>query len=214
MPLSIDPLVTKQKRSKVTGSRCKQVQRLYNKIVSLFQGIADLIPLGKFTDTIILAVSRQPHFALMHRFPSPRSPRSPSAASTWRTSSIFKLTRWTSSLNCSLDTSTIAIPFSTISFSRSFAYRRARRAFAVTVCPLVNVFKCSRRSSCISFMRRSRAKTVGPLRTRPPNCISAPLTPALGISPLNFSRCSSVRAEPNRAKTTIARYSRTSSLIF
>ncbi|CAF3770813.1 unnamed protein product [Adineta steineri] len=49
--------VTKQKRAKVTGAKCKQVQILYNKIVSLFQGIADLMPLGKFTDTIILAIS-------------------------------------------------------------------------------------------------------------------------------------------------------------
>lgn len=54
---SKDPLVTKQKRSKVTGTKCKQVQVLYNKIVSLFQGITDLIPLGKYPDTIILAVS-------------------------------------------------------------------------------------------------------------------------------------------------------------
>src|SRR5277367_2796498 len=53
----LDPLLTKQKRSKVTGTKCKQVQILYNKIVSLFQGITDLIALGKFTDTIILAVS-------------------------------------------------------------------------------------------------------------------------------------------------------------
>ena len=53
----LDPLLTKQKRSKVTGAKCKQVQLLYNKIVSLFQGITDLMPLGKFTDTIILAVS-------------------------------------------------------------------------------------------------------------------------------------------------------------
>ncbi|CAF3680836.1 unnamed protein product [Rotaria sordida] len=54
---SKDPLLTKQKRSKITGTKCKQVQILYNKIVSLFQGIADLMPLGKFTDTIILAIS-------------------------------------------------------------------------------------------------------------------------------------------------------------
>jgi hypothetical protein len=53
----LDPLLTKQKRSKVTGTKCKQVQILYNKIVSLFQGITDLIALGKYTDTIILAVS-------------------------------------------------------------------------------------------------------------------------------------------------------------
>ncbi|UJR32054.1 hypothetical protein I4U23_019522 [Adineta vaga] len=52
-----DPHVTKQKRSKVTGAKCKQVQLLYNKIVSLFQGIVDLMPLGKFTDTIVLAIS-------------------------------------------------------------------------------------------------------------------------------------------------------------
>ncbi|CAF4014399.1 unnamed protein product, partial [Rotaria sordida] len=52
---SKDPLLTKQKRSKVTGTKCKQVQILYNKIVSLFQGITDLMPLGKYTDTIILA---------------------------------------------------------------------------------------------------------------------------------------------------------------
>jgi hypothetical protein len=50
-------LLTKQKRSKVTGTKCKQVQILYNKIISLFQGITDLLPLGKFPDTIILAVS-------------------------------------------------------------------------------------------------------------------------------------------------------------
>ncbi|CAF3970501.1 unnamed protein product, partial [Rotaria sordida] len=54
---SKDPLLTKQKRSKVTGTKCKQVQILYNKIVSLFQGITDLMPLGKYTDTIILAIS-------------------------------------------------------------------------------------------------------------------------------------------------------------
>ena len=54
---SKDPLLTKQKRSKVTGSKCKQVQILYNKIVSLFQGITDLMPLGKYPDTIILAIS-------------------------------------------------------------------------------------------------------------------------------------------------------------
>jgi cohesin loading factor subunit SCC2 len=54
----LDPLLTKQKRSKVTGTKCKQVQILYNKIVSLFQGIADLMPLGKYTDTIILAVRK------------------------------------------------------------------------------------------------------------------------------------------------------------
>jgi cohesin loading factor subunit SCC2 len=54
---SNDPLLTKQKRSKVTGTKCKQVQILYNKIVSLFQGINDLIPLAKYTDTIILAIS-------------------------------------------------------------------------------------------------------------------------------------------------------------
>ncbi|CAF3667344.1 unnamed protein product [Rotaria sp. Silwood1] len=54
---SKDPLLTKQKRSKTTGTKCKQVQILYNKIISLFQGIADLMPLGKFTDTIILAIS-------------------------------------------------------------------------------------------------------------------------------------------------------------
>jgi hypothetical protein len=53
----LDPLLTKQKRAKATGAKCKQVQVLYNKIISLFQGIADLMPLGKFTDTIILAVS-------------------------------------------------------------------------------------------------------------------------------------------------------------
>jgi hypothetical protein len=57
-------LLTKQKRSKVTGTKCKQVQILYNKIVSLFQGIADLIPLGRFTDTIILAVSSLPSLPL------------------------------------------------------------------------------------------------------------------------------------------------------
>jgi len=55
--LFLDPLLTKQKRSKVTGTKCKQVQILYNKIISLFQGITDLIPLGKYPDTIILAVS-------------------------------------------------------------------------------------------------------------------------------------------------------------
>jgi hypothetical protein len=55
--LFLDPLLTKQKRSKVTGTKCKQVQILYNKIVSLFQGITDLMPLGKYPDTIILAVS-------------------------------------------------------------------------------------------------------------------------------------------------------------
>jgi cohesin loading factor subunit SCC2 len=54
---SNDPLLTKQKRSKVTGTKCKQVQILYNKIVSLFQGINDLIPLGKYIDTIILSIS-------------------------------------------------------------------------------------------------------------------------------------------------------------
>ncbi|CAF3774513.1 unnamed protein product [Rotaria socialis] len=54
---SKDPSLTKQKRSKVTGTKCKQVQILYNKIVSLFQGITDLMPLGKYTDTIILAIS-------------------------------------------------------------------------------------------------------------------------------------------------------------
>jgi len=54
---SKDPLLTKQKRSKVTGTKCKQVQILYNKIVSLFQGITDLMPLGKYPDTIILAIS-------------------------------------------------------------------------------------------------------------------------------------------------------------
>ena len=54
---SKDPTLTKQKRSKVTGTKCKQVQILYNKIVSLFQGITDLIPLGKYPDTIILAIS-------------------------------------------------------------------------------------------------------------------------------------------------------------
>ena len=54
---SKDPLLTKQKRSKVTGSKCKQVQILYNKIVSLFQGVTDLMPLGKYPDTIILAIS-------------------------------------------------------------------------------------------------------------------------------------------------------------
>ena len=42
-----DPLLTKQKRSKVTGPKCKQVQLLYNKIVSLFQGITDLICIRK-----------------------------------------------------------------------------------------------------------------------------------------------------------------------
>jgi hypothetical protein len=55
--LFLDPLLTKQKRSKVAGTKCKQVQILYNKIISLFQGITDLIPLGKYPDTIILAVS-------------------------------------------------------------------------------------------------------------------------------------------------------------
>ncbi|CAF0741644.1 unnamed protein product [Adineta steineri] len=54
---SKDPSLTKQKRSKVTGTKCKQVQILYNKIVSLFQGITDLMPLGKYPDTIILAIS-------------------------------------------------------------------------------------------------------------------------------------------------------------
>ncbi len=54
---SKDPLLTKQKRSKVTGTKCKQVQILYNKIVSLFQGITDLMPLGKYPDAIILAIS-------------------------------------------------------------------------------------------------------------------------------------------------------------
>lgn len=54
---SKDPLLTKQRRSKITGTKCKQVQILYNKIVSLFQGINDLLTLGKFTDTIILAIS-------------------------------------------------------------------------------------------------------------------------------------------------------------
>lgn len=54
---SKDPSLTKQKRSKVTGTKCKQVQILYNKIVSLFQGVTDLMPLGKYPDTIILGVS-------------------------------------------------------------------------------------------------------------------------------------------------------------
>ncbi|CAF1089332.1 unnamed protein product [Rotaria magnacalcarata] len=54
---SKDPLLTKQKRQKATGTKCKKVQLLYNKMISLFQGIADLVPLGKFTDTIILAIS-------------------------------------------------------------------------------------------------------------------------------------------------------------
>ncbi|CAF3328378.1 unnamed protein product [Rotaria socialis] len=54
---SKDPLLTKQKRQKATGTKCKKVQLLYNKMISLFQGIADLMPLGKFTDTIILAIS-------------------------------------------------------------------------------------------------------------------------------------------------------------
>ncbi|CAF2791008.1 unnamed protein product [Rotaria sp. Silwood2] len=58
---SKDPLLTKQKRSKVTGTKCKQVQILYNKIVSLFQGITDLMPLGKYTDTIILAYAKMFH---------------------------------------------------------------------------------------------------------------------------------------------------------
>lgn len=149
MMLPVDPLVTKQKRSKVTESRCKQVQRLYNKIVSLFQGIADLIPLGKFTDTIILAVSHKARYTCMQLLSWHRSRRSPSAASTWRISSISKLTRWTFWLNCSLGTSTIVIPFSTISYSRSFDCRRARRVFVATAYPPVNAFRCSRRSSCI-----------------------------------------------------------------
>lgn len=63
----LDPLLTKQKRQKTTGAKCKKVQILYNKIVSLFQGIADLIQLGKFTDTIILAVSFKITFLWFNR---------------------------------------------------------------------------------------------------------------------------------------------------
>ncbi|CAF1290639.1 unnamed protein product, partial [Didymodactylos carnosus] len=54
---SKDPLLAKQKRSKVSGSRCKMVQLLYNKIVSLFQGLIDLVQLSRYPDTIILSIS-------------------------------------------------------------------------------------------------------------------------------------------------------------
>ncbi|CAF1034937.1 unnamed protein product, partial [Didymodactylos carnosus] len=54
---SKDPLLAKQKRSKVFGSRCKMVQILYNKIVSLLQGLIDLVQLSRYPDTIILTIS-------------------------------------------------------------------------------------------------------------------------------------------------------------
>ena len=72
-----EPLLMKQKRSKVYGTKCKQVQILYNKIVSLIQRVTDMKPLGKYPDSIILA---------WHS--SFRSRRSPSVVSTWKTSSI------------------------------------------------------------------------------------------------------------------------------
>jgi len=52
-----DQQLIKQKRSKITGSKCKHVQIFYNKLISLFQCITDLLSLGKYTDTIILAIS-------------------------------------------------------------------------------------------------------------------------------------------------------------
>ena len=53
----------KQKRSKVYGTKCKQVQILYNKIVSLIQRVTDMKPLGKYPDSIILAVSWTQRFS-------------------------------------------------------------------------------------------------------------------------------------------------------
>lgn len=54
---SKDFQLAKQKRSKSTSTKCKIVQNFYNKIVSSFQSLNDLIILGKFSDTIILSIS-------------------------------------------------------------------------------------------------------------------------------------------------------------
>ena len=48
---SKDSQLIKQKRAKLGGNQCQQLQLFYNKLVSLFHGLADLIVSGQISPT-------------------------------------------------------------------------------------------------------------------------------------------------------------------